>query len=335
MGSPGDEECTRDPVCRQCGATAEGVGLKKPAVIIVIPTWNGWENVNACLETVVRQTYEGELKVIVVDNGSTDGTAERMARTWQSVDCIRLQDNRGFTGACNRGINRALEMGCDYVVLVNNDTLLDRHMVDGLVEAGEANQDAALFNPLICYAGAPDIVWATGNFLSLFSAMGGGVDNGRRRADVEAEGLKQVDAATGCILMARSGVLREVGILSEKLFMYYEDADLSVRVRHAGYRILAVPKALAWHKISSDIRRNVDYSAFLYYYSIRNRLTLMAEHAHWYHWPVFVLRFSFWSAYKLSGLMVLGRHAKRRAIMDGIRDFVRQHYPARKYEPRG
>ena len=305
-----------------------------PVVTIVIPTWNGWDNVNECLGTVAKQVYSGTLRTIVVDNGSTDGTADKLSTVWPDVGVLRFSENRGFTGACNAGMARAIEDGAEYVMLVNNDTLLDQNMTARLIAVAESRPEAGMLNPLICFVDHPDTVWANGNVLSLFSAVGDGADMGRARAEVVREGTKRVSAATGCILLVRSAVARQLGLLAEDFFIYYEDADWSLRMRKAGYDILAVGDALAWHKVSSDSKKNSDYSAFAYYYNIRNRLTLMRRHARWYHWLVFGPRFAAWAAFKTTVLLALGRHSKRRAILDGIWDFARAAYPTVKYQPR-
>ena len=304
------------------------------SVTIVIPTWNGWHHLEGCLPTIADQRYGGTITTIVVDNGSVDGTAARLAQAWAGVRVMRFETNRGFAAACNAGMQAALESGADYVVLVNNDTLLHPDMIAGLVAAAEANPRAALLNPMIGYADRPDVVWANGNVLSLYTGTGDGADIGRSMQEVAREGTKRVAAATGCILMARARVARELGLLDDDLFMYYEDADWSLRVRAAGYEILAVPSAMAWHKISSDNRLTADYSAFLYYYNIRNRLAVMQRHARWHHWAVFAPRFLAWLVYKTAGLTLLGRRGKRRGIVDGVRDFLARRYPSVKYEVR-
>lgn len=306
-----------------------------PSVGLVIPTWNGWGNINQCLATVAKQTYAGPSRIVVVDNGSTDGTPQKLAEHWPQAELIRFEQNAGFTGACNAGMQRALERDCALVILVNNDTLLDPAMVERLVKAAAEHPRAVLFNPLICFADLPDVVWANGNTLSLFSAVGEGNDMHRNRHDVAREGIKPVAAATGCIFMARASALRQLGLLLDQLFIYYEDADWSLRAREAGYEILAVPDALAWHKVSADTRKQVDYSAWTYYYNIRNRLTMIQRHGRWYHKAVFYPRFAAWTLYKLTGLAVMQRWSKFNGIKDGLRDFARGHYPSVKYEPHG
>ena len=305
-----------------------------PSVTMVIPTWNGWHYLEECLGTIAAQRYDGTLTTLVVDNGSADGTADKLRREWPDVRLIRFEENRGFAGACNAGMQAALDAGADYVMLVNNDTLLHPDMTRELVRAAQAEPRAGLLNPIIGYADRPDVVWAHGNVMSLYTGEGDGADVGRPLAEVASEGVKRVEAATGCIVMAPARVARELGLLAEDLFMYYEDMDWSLRVRKAGYEILAVPTAVAWHKISSAARRTADYSAFLYYYNIRNRLAVMQRHARWHHWAVFAPRFGAWLAFKVAGLTVLGRHGKRNGIVDGLRDFLAGRYPQVKYEAR-
>lgn len=305
-----------------------------PSVWIVVPTWNGREQVCACLPTIARQTYAGPLHTVVVDNGSSDGTADAIAAGWPGVEVVSFPEQLGFSRACNTGVTRALEAGADYVCLVNDDTLLDPALIERLVEAAEARPDAALLNPLICYADRPATVWACGNRLSLWSGVGGGCHPGESAAAVEAGGVRAVDAATGCILLARASAVRAVGLLPDGFFAYYEDADWSLRMTRAGFAILAVPAARALHKVSADTQTNVDQPAWTYYYNVRNRLALMRRHGRAWHWAVFAPRFGAWVAWKVAGLTVLGRRSKRNAIVDGVRDFILGRFPATPYVPR-
>ena len=307
--------------------------MSAPRIAVIVPTWNGWDTLPECLASIQAQRYEGAVRVVVVDDASTDGTADRVRARWPAALVLRLAENRGFAAACNEGMRAALCEQVDLILLVNDDAVLDASMLDRLVEVAEAHPAAALLNPLICYADAPSTVWSNGNQFSLFRALGGGADLGRSRAEVERKGIRRRVAATGCVLMVRAAVLREAGFLDDRFFMYYEDTEWSLRVRRAGYDILAVPQALAWHKIARRGPLPDEYSAFLYYYNVRNRLMLMAGHARWYHWLIFTPRFLGWLAFKMAGLTVLGRRRKQRAIVQAVTHFLCGRYPATKYEP--
>jgi hypothetical protein len=244
---------------------------------------------------------------------------------------IRLPHNTGFANACNLGIRRAIDTGAEMILLTNDDTELDEFLVAQLASAAIKNPRAGLLNPVICFADQRECVWANGNTFSLFTGFGDAADCGRACTDVRREGLKHVDAATGCVALARVDVLREVGTFDDRFFMYYEDVDLSLRIRRAGYDIIAVPDARAWHRISRSGKMPESRSAFLYYYNTRNRLAVMRRHARWYHWIVFTPRFAAWLCVRLAALTVLGRREKRSAILRAVRDVVTGRYPVMAY----
>ena len=199
-----------------------------------------------CLRSLERQTY-GRFSILMVDNGSRDGSAEIIQKTFPQVEVIRLDENLGFAGGFNRGIEKALAAGAEYVLVLNNDTVSAPKMVEELVRACVPGVGVAA--PKIFFHQDSRRIWSVGgrrNFftLEMKDKATGQLDQGKW------ESLQERDYLTGCAMMIPREVFSTVGLLDEGYFAYYEDMDFSFRVKKAGYKLLLVPRAHLWHKVA-------------------------------------------------------------------------------------
>jgi GT2 family glycosyltransferase len=257
------------PAGAAAGAPAGVAPPVVPEVWVTIPVWNGCADTVECLESLSRLDWP-RLRVLVVDNGSTDGTAEVLGARFPWVEVLPLGQNLGFTGGCNAAMAHAFDAGADFVLLLNNDTLIDSAAVGDLVSAATSWPDCALVSPLIFYYAAPDTVW-----------FGGG------RVDV-ASGLTEIEYGgstahpitpyrtawvSGCALLIPRRAHVTVGGLDPAYFASYEDVDLSLRARRAGFDLVLVPSAKVWHKVSASWRGQGQF----YYYTVRNRLRFIRK----------------------------------------------------------
>jgi GT2 family glycosyltransferase len=224
--------------------------------------------------------------VLVVDNGSTDGSAEAVRREFPEVEVLETGANLLYAGGNNAGITRALANGARQIVLLNNDTVVDPDCIAALSAHLEADPRIGIVGPKILYADASDRIWYAGGELSFW------------RGELWHRGIREVDRGqydqpgdtgyvTGCCLMIRREALEQAGMLDERFRMYAEDADLCMRVRRAGFSIRYEPAARVWHKIS------VSSGGHLSLAKQRRKAASMtrffARHAAWYQLPVVVL----------------------------------------------
>jgi GT2 family glycosyltransferase len=217
-----------------------------PSLYVVTVNWNRCQDTQECLRSLERQTYP-PMGIILVDNGSDDGSAELIGRNFPGVKLIRLESNRGFAGGFNRGIEAALALGAVQVLILNNDTVADSRMVEKLMEYGR--QRAGIVVPKIFYYDEPDRIWSVGAKRQFFTLemtdkATGQVDRG------QWDMVQERDYVTGCALLVHREVLEKVGLFDERYFAYYEDLDFSFRVKNAGYPLLLVPEARLWHKVA-------------------------------------------------------------------------------------
>jgi GT2 family glycosyltransferase len=217
-----------------------------PLVVAVVVNWNRGEDTLECLRSLEQQSYP-RMGIIVVDNGSEDGSPESIQRNFPGVELIRLSRNTGFAGGFNQGIERALSQGGDYVLILNNDTVSDRLMVEKLM--GDIRPGTGVAFPKIYYYDDPRRIWSVGarrQFLTLemTDKATGQLDQG------QWDKVQERDYGTGCALLVPREVFAKIGLFDERYFAYYEDLDFSFRVKEAGFRMILVPEALLWHKVA-------------------------------------------------------------------------------------
>ncbi len=219
----------------------------KPFVYVVVITWNQRQDTLECLESVFRMTYPN-FRVALVDNGSTDGTQESVTAQYPQVEYVANPTNRGFSAAVNQGMRHGLACGAEYLFLLNNDTTLDPALLDHLM-AHATDESVGMLVPKIYYYSRPNVIWSVGAGLNVWTLEKGGevrgcVDEGQWETVVEREHV------TACAVLLPRRLIEKIGLLDERFFYYYDDADLSLRVREAGFRTLLVPQAKMWHKVA-------------------------------------------------------------------------------------
>lgn len=285
-----------------------------PKVFIIILNWNGWKDTLECLKSLKHNNYP--CRIVVVDNGSTDESVERLEDI-EGIDFLSLKSNWGFSGGNNFGIKYALREGADYVLLLNNDTIVDKNFLKELMREAEKNPRAGLLGAKIYYHDEPEKIWFAGGEISF---LGKGTHIGVNEIDKgQYDQVKEVEYITGCCLLVKKEVTDKIGFLDEDYFLYYEDTDYSWRARKAGYDCLFVPRAKIWHKCSAA---SVEGSASYIYYSARNRLLLLRKNA-----PIFVRIilpiFIFWKTIKqfFKLLFVPEKRIWSKNILLGIKDY--------------
>ncbi|MBZ0282988.1 MAG: glycosyltransferase family 2 protein [Anaerolineae bacterium] len=255
----------------------------EPLVSIIVLNYNGREDTLACLRSLEHLTYRNA-NVIVVDNASSDGSEAAIRAAHPALTFIQTGANLGFTGGNNVGIRHALENGADYVLLLNNDTIVAPDFISVMVEVMEQNPDIGVVGPMIYYFSAPETIWSAGGKIDWTRGLTSMV--GVNEEDKSQYGLspRQTDFVTGCALMAKRAVWEKAGLLDDKFFMYYEETEWCVRATRAGYKIMLIPAAMIWHKISLEARAT---SPRTYYYMTRNRLLFLhrtrAGYGSWFY----------------------------------------------------
>jgi GT2 family glycosyltransferase len=249
---------------------------REPLVAVLVLHWNSVSDTLACLRALDASTY-ARRTVIVIDNGSMGG-ADEIARSRPDTTLLRLERNMGYAGGNNEGIAYAQNLGADYVLLLNDDTEVEPSTIHSLVEAALADPGAGLLGPKVLVAdtvarqGTP-VLLAAGGVVppNLDSRLRG---TGERDTGQYDSG-ENVDFLSGCALMASRDLIEEVGALDPAFFTYREEVDWAIRARAAGFGVLYVPRARAWHP---DTRARDSASAAVTYYMTKNHLLLARKH---------------------------------------------------------
>lgn len=223
---------------------------KFPCVTTIILNWNGMQDTLECIESVKHLDYP-DVRILVVDNGSTDGSPSCIREHYPSVTLVENRQNLGFTGGNNLGMKKAMEMGTDYLWLLNNDTILEKDTLKRLVSASLESPEAGLASPFIYYYDTPDRIQFCGSYIDW---------KGRRIVKLEEGGAIPDDGTHmslwGTALLIKRNVVEQVGYLNEKYFAYHEDEEYCMRAAKAGIRCIVVPNARVLHKNSRSTGSN-------------------------------------------------------------------------------
>ena len=222
-----------------------------PLVCIVVLNWNGAEDTLACLESLALN-MPPSCRVLVVDNGSTDRSPERIREAFPGIELLLLPANIGYAAGNNAGFRRVQELHAEFVIFLNNDTIADRNFCVPLLETLQNNPLAGIAVPKIFYQDRPDTSWYAGGMVRLATGLICHV--GLRKKDAPEFSRPGVTGyATGCCFAMRCRDFRAIGGFDEGFRMYAEDVDLSLRVRSLGMSIDYVPSSIIWHKVSASL----------------------------------------------------------------------------------
>ncbi|MBD3348004.1 MAG: glycosyltransferase [Candidatus Eisenbacteria bacterium] len=298
--------------------------MPEPQVVAVVVNWNGKEHLRECLSSLDEQDYEG-LRIIVVDNASSDGSPDLVRRDFPGVSLVENASNEGYASGANRGLHEAREMGADYVLLLNNDLRLASDAVRALVAAFPENPRAAFVGPKIYYADRPDVIWSFGGRISWWT--GNIYHVGLRERD-EGQYSRPVscDYVTGCAVMIALDALDEIGPMDTGYFMYNEDTDWCVRASRLGYDVVVTPRARIWHKVSMSSGGGL--TPFKIYHRFRSTLRFFGLYARPYHWigivPATMARTAAFALRELLAGRTRNVGALSRGALDSIRGSGRE-----------
>lgn len=280
----------------------------EPKVDIILVNYNGDKDTIDCVKSLLQIDYSN-FEIIIVDNASaTQQELEKMLPS--EVVYIKSNENLGFSGGNNLGIKYAIKNNADYVLLLNNDTVVDKSFLKALVEAAQKHIDAGIITGKILYYDKPDYVWYAGGYMNLNRAR---IHHDHiQEKDDFPDDDRIVSFATGCLMMMPQNIIREVGMLNDAFFMYSEDAEFCSRIQNVERKILYTPKAKIYHKVSSS--SGGAGSKLSQYYRARNELYLT------FHYAEHKIMGCFWCLIRYLKRIAVGQFSVRCTI-DGIHDF--------------
>ena len=239
---------------------------------MIILNWNGWPATRQCLSGLVEHVDRDDVRVIVVDNNSRTDNFADFQSLFPTIEFIRLERNRGFSGGSNFGLQRANDLVNKYALLLNNDALVHRGFLEPLISALETDERRAAASAVILQDGNDALYGRT------FS-LGTGVITSGRLSDLENQPYVISDFVSGCAVLLRMSALKDVGFFDEQFFAYFEDVDLSLRLRKAGYLVGYATASRVDHEGSLSVAgADGTTSELKHYLMMRNSLLLVRKH---------------------------------------------------------
>jgi GT2 family glycosyltransferase len=302
-------------------AAAASLQATAPAVVSVILNTNRRDDTLACLASLRASTWRNH-RALVLDNASTDGSAEAIAAGFPEAEVLPLSANLGYAGNNNVGIDAALAAGADWIFVLNEDTILAPDCIARLVEAGEREPRAGIVGPMVYHADEPAVIQSAGGKMSRWwdsFHLGANADDAG-----QFDRTHEVDWISGCAILVRRAVIEEVGAIDPRYFYFWEETEWCLRAKAAGWRVLHVPSARLWHK---GVQRDYRPKPTVTYYATRNRLLTLSKH----NAPARVKAMAWFQIVRTLASWTLrpkwrGMREHRRAMWLGARDFLRRRW---------
>lgn len=256
--------------------------MRPPDVAIIIVNWNSYDMTSQCLVSLRSLDY-ADFKTVVVDNGSTDGSADQLEADFPEIILLRNGENKGFTGGNNTGIIYGIENDFNYLMLLNNDTVITPSFLSHLMARMDTDPAIGAIQPKIMFNYDRSVIWNAGTslnkFLLTFKTIG---ENERDEGKYDQAG--EIPWITGCCFLVKTDIIREIGPLDDKFFIYYEDVDWSLKIRNGSHKLWYEPKAVIYHEAGMSDANRVDHnegkmSPFSHYMNVRNHLFIVRRYA--------------------------------------------------------
>ncbi len=297
-------------------------------VSVIILNWNGLNDTIDCLESLKQVDYP-DFDIVVIDNGSSGNDAAVLAERY--AGCIHLlgsSENLGYAAGINLGIRYVQDhLDSAYVLLLNNDTLLDPAFLTLLVKAFQDDSAVGIAGPKVYYYDYPDRVQSAGNRVNMYTGQITMIGN--KQVDRgQFDNIERVDFFAPCLLVSRA-LIDKIGLLDESYFCYWEDADYCTRARHAGYKVTYVPASKVWHRTPVKLKatdrepaKSKTAAIFPYYYITRNSWLFMRKHATKLQYTTFCLYFFTVNLVLMAGASLFYHRSVKLfgAFLAGIRD---------------
>jgi len=288
-------------------------------IAIIIVNWKQYELTTNCLLSLKKLEYKN-WKVILVDNESNFEKINKIKSDFTKVEVIECKENLGFASANNIGIKYAIKNKFEYVMLLNNDTEVNKNFIPPLLNSLRSNHLLGAVQPLIMNFNNKEKVWNAGGYLNNFF----GVPYTNKKLNDKNQ---QIDWITGCCILLKANVIKKTGLIDENFFAYYEDVDWSLRIRSIGYSLGLQSNSIIYHHGSESSKKNNiigegSLSPYVHYLNIRNHIYLVKKHSDKFNFIGVLfyqfLKILFYSIYFILRL----RFSKLKMVYKGLNDGI-------------
>ena len=249
---------------------------KKIAIIII--NWKKYDLTLNCIDSVLKSSYKN-FKIILIDNESQNSFPDEINKS-EKIKIIKNENNEGFSKANNQGIKYSIKNGFDYVLLLNNDTLIKNDLIDSLIQQS-ITLNQKIIQPLILnYDGSK--IWNAGGTINNFFGTFQTLKKGKTFKNFKSD-KNLTEWFTGCCVLIKLEIFNHVGYFDERFFAYYEDVDYSIRLKKMGYSIALMTNSYLQHyeSASSKSMKKIEgnLSPYVHYLNIRNHILLLKKHS--------------------------------------------------------
>ena len=291
--------------------------VKNSKVAIIIVNWKQYELTKSCLFSLKKINYN-DYQIILIDNESNLKELKVIKNQFDNIITFSNERNLGFTEANNIGIKHAIKNEFEYVLLINNDTEVEKNFINPLLDSLEKNKNLGAVQPLILNFVNRKKVWNAGGFLNKFF--------GYSYVNKNKELIKNnIDWITGCCFFIKVEVIKKIGLLDESFFAYYEDVDWSIKIKNTGFDLAFINSSVIYHHGSKSSQNELSegtLSPFVHYLNIRNHILLLRKNRDIFN-SIGVLLFQFfkiisYSIYFILRLRINKLNMVYKGLIDGL-----------------
>jgi GT2 family glycosyltransferase len=295
--------------------------MSKPVAVILL-NWNTPVHTANCISSLMQYCDGLLFDIIVADNGSTDGSLALLKTQFPDLIYIDNKENLGFAEGNNRGLIYSIEKGYSYSLVINTDTLVDEDIVAVLSAHLNSHQEAAAVQPAIYWMFDKTKIW---NGKGFFNQVLGLIKTDRKLPPTGNSPFKVAEWVTGCCVLIRNSALIKSGLFNKQFFLYYEDVELSFRLRSAGFQVHYLPSCKMYHEAGVSAKLTVKkkegiLNPVIHYYISRNRIWFLRKYGNKVFYPVYLISSGFYYASLLIYFKVRGRNTKAGYLIKGLKD---------------
>lgn len=292
------------------------------AVAVILVNWNTPTFTANCIQSLINYCDKQLFDIIMVDNGSTDDSLQILGTQFPELTFIDNKENLGFAEGNNRGLQQSIDKGYEYSLVINTDTLVDEDIVTALVNHLNNHPQAAAVQPAIFWMHNRTKLW---NGPCGFNALLGTTYSKTQNSIQKLKSYQKVEWITGCCMLIRNSALKTAGLFNKQFFLYYEDVELSYRLRSNGYEVHYLPTSKMYHEAgisgkSSTKNAEGFLNPFIHYYISRNHIWFLRKYGNPTFYPINCIYNVGYYLAVLAYLKLRGRNKKVSLLLKGIKD---------------
>lgn len=289
---------------------------KQNDLFIILLNYNSAEDTIECINSIKEKEQKVKYTIVVVDNFSTDDSLSKL-RKIENIVLIESDKNEGFAAGNNLGIKYAINNGAKYILLLNNDTIIEENAISNQLEAFKHNEKIGIMGSRIMYYYNRDLINYCGGNINWFR---GNTKHCRlkKKFDESIPKVEYTDFITGCSMLIKKEVIEKVGYLPEEYFMYYEDLDYCIQTKDKGYKLAVATDSVIYHKVSAS--SGGDASPFSIKWMTRNRIVFINKYKSRTKGMLTISFFYLTRIIKLLLYYIKGEKQKTKAIINGIKE---------------